>query len=557
MTQHDVRLSRRARSRASPVSSSASISTSGALAQSGAAQAFRPEGGAVRLRAQRLPSGRLPTTPSPCWCKHIEFGQGPFTGLATLVAEEMDADWSKMRAEHAPSNPRVLQEPRVRRAGHRRLDRHRQLLRPDAQGRRRRARHAGSGREPGLERSRGRDHDRARRAAPRGSGKTGRFGEFAEAASRLPVPENPTLKDPSQFRLIGREGAVHKLDTPDKTNGKAQFTIDIHEPGHADRRGGASAALRRQGRSFDAAEALAVPGVVDVKQISSGVAVYAQGTWPAIKGREKLRVTWDESGAEKRGTAQLVEEYRALARTPGAVAGSHGDAEAALARAGKVIEAEYCLPLSRPCADGAARRLPALGRRAGAGALRQPVPDHRAGDDRRGARHSGRARRAGDDAGRRQLRTPRAGFDASLGGTRRGRQGDRSGTPGEAAMDSRGRHPRRLLSRHVPAPAARRRAGRQDRGLDQHRRRPVHHEGHHAGRHDGEGRNRRDLGRRFEGNPLRYRGFPLRSAHHRRAACRCCGGARSATPTPATPSNASSTNCCRPRARIRSPDASR
>eukprot|EP01041_Mallomonas_annulata_P018570 gene18571-37554_t len=84
--------------------------------------------------------------------------------------------------------------------------------------------------------------------------------------------------------------------------------------------------------SFDATEALKIKGVVDVKQIGSGVAVYGQGMWPAIKGREALKVVWDESGAETRGSAELIAEYRALARTPGTVAGNHGDAQAVLAR---------------------------------------------------------------------------------------------------------------------------------------------------------------------------------------------------------------------------------
>jgi isoquinoline 1-oxidoreductase subunit beta len=140
------------------------------------------------------------------------------------------------------------------------------------------------------------------------------------------------------------EGVVKKLDVPGKTNGTAQFTIDIREPdmltvvvARAPRFGGKAA-------NFDAAAALAVKGVIDVKQISSGVAVYAKGMWPAIKGREKLSITWDESAAEKRGTEQIVEHYRELASTRGAVAATHGDAEAALARGGRVIEAEYVFP---------------------------------------------------------------------------------------------------------------------------------------------------------------------------------------------------------------------
>ena len=96
--------------------------------------------------------------------------------------------------------------------------------------------------------------------------------------------------------------------------------------------------------SFDDKATRAVPGVVDVKQISSGVAVYANGFWPARKGREALRVSWDDTGAERRSSDQLVAEYRALARRPGDLASAHGDAEAALARAERVVEAEFVFP---------------------------------------------------------------------------------------------------------------------------------------------------------------------------------------------------------------------
>src|SRR4030095_2914136 len=176
------------------------------------------------------------------------------------------------------------------------------------------------------------------------SGRQGRFGEFAEATARLPVPNDPPLKDPSTFRLIGRDHAVSRLDSAAKSNGTAQFTIDIRESGmltvlvERPPRFGAKVA------SFDDKDTRAVPGVVDVKQISSGVAVYANGFWPARKGREALRVTWDDAGTERRSSDQLVAEYRALARRPGDLVNAHGDAEAALARAERVIESEFVFP---------------------------------------------------------------------------------------------------------------------------------------------------------------------------------------------------------------------
>jgi len=276
--------------------------------------------------------------------KHIEFGQGPLTGLSTLVAEELDADWSQMRAEHAPSNTKLYKNLAFGAQGTGGstaiANSYMQMRKAGAVARAVLVQAAANAwKVPAAQITIERGVLRHR-----GSGRSGRFGQFAAAAARLPVPADAPLKDPSAFRLIGREGAVKKLDVPGKTNGTAKFTMDILEAdlltvvvAHPPRFGAKLA-------SFDATATRAVTGVVDVKPIGSGVAVYAKGTWPAIKGREKLKIVWDESTAEKRGTAQLIAEYRALARKSGAVAGSHGNVEAALANADKVIEAEFVFP---------------------------------------------------------------------------------------------------------------------------------------------------------------------------------------------------------------------
>ena len=315
----------------------------GAKAQSGAAQVFTPDAGAAAFAPNAFVRIGADDTVTVL-IKHIEFGQGPFTGLATLVAEELDADWSKVRAEHAPSNPELYKNlafgvqgtggssaiansyEQMRKAG---ATARAMLVEAAAQ----------AWRVPAGEITVERGVLRHAR-----SGRRGRFGQFAQAAAQLPVPENVPLKDPARFRLIGREGAVRKLDSASKANGTAQFTIDIREPNML------TVVVARPPRfggkvvSFEAGDALAVRGVVDVKEIPSGVAVYAEGMWPALKGREKLRVTWDEASAEKRSSDQLIEEYRDLSRKPGTVAGRHGDAEAALAREERVIEAEYVFP---------------------------------------------------------------------------------------------------------------------------------------------------------------------------------------------------------------------
>jgi len=341
MTAHDPKLSRRSLLAGAGALVIGFHLPRAARAQSGAGAAYRPGGNATFA-----PNAFIRVAPDSTvtvLVKHIEFGQGPFTGLATLAAEEMDAAWSQMRAEHSPADVKLyanllfgVQGTGGSTAMANSWD---QMRKAGAAARVMLVQAAASAwKVPAGEIT------ISDGVISHASGKKGSFGEFAEAAAKLPVPENPPLKPASAYKLIGKEGAVKRLDSADKARGKAQFTIDIHAPNmltvvvaRPPRFGGKVA-------SFDATDALKVKGVVDVKQIGSGVAVYANGMWPALKGREALKVTWDESEAEKRGSTELIAEYRKLAREPGTVAGSHGDAEMALAKADKVIEAEFVFP---------------------------------------------------------------------------------------------------------------------------------------------------------------------------------------------------------------------
>jgi isoquinoline 1-oxidoreductase subunit beta len=344
MTHHDMRISRRATLAGMAGLVIGVCLPTAVFAQSGAARAFRGGGAAAPFAPNafvRVASDDTVTV----LIKHIEFGQGPFTGLATLVAEEMDADWSKVRAEHAPSNVDLYKNLAFGAQGTGGstaiANSYEQMRKAGATARAMLvAAAAAAWRVPAGEIT------VERGVLRHASGREGRFGEFAEAAARLAVPADVPLKDPSAFRLIGREGAVHRLDSASKANGRAQFTIDIREPGmltvlvaRPPRFGGKVA-------SFDATATRSVAGVVDVKQIPTGVAVYAQGFWPASKGRDLLRVTWDESAAERRSSAQIVEEYRTHHR--GGIR----------------------VPVPCACPRGAARRLPSMGWRACAGAAR-------------------------------------------------------------------------------------------------------------------------------------------------------------------------------------------
>jgi isoquinoline 1-oxidoreductase subunit beta len=343
MTHHDARLTRRAALKGFAGLLIGVHLPLPAYSQTGSARLSGADAGSTSFTPNafvRIGTDNLVTV----LIKHIEFGQGPFTGLATLVAEELDADWAQMRAEHAPSNPALYKNFLLGMQGTGGstaiANSYDQMRMVGATARAMLVQAADNlwnvrPSEIAVERG------MLRHPA---TGREGRFGQFAEAAARLPAPQDVPLKQSASFQLIGREGAVKKLDVPEKTNGKARFAIDNYAPGML------TVVVARPPRfgskvaSFDATTARSIPGVVDVKQLPTGIAVYAEGMWPALKARETLRITWDDAAAEKRSSQQMIEEYRELVRNPGLTVATRGDAEATLAKAGKVIEADFVFP---------------------------------------------------------------------------------------------------------------------------------------------------------------------------------------------------------------------
>ncbi|MEQ5841428.1 xanthine dehydrogenase family protein molybdopterin-binding subunit [Paraburkholderia acidicola] len=275
--------------------------------------------------------------------KHVEMGQGAYTGLATILAEELDANWQDVRVESAPADAKryanlafgTIQGTggssamanswmQMREAG----AKARAMLVSAA---------AAQWQVPATELTTrdGSVHHTA-------SNRTATYGSLASAAARLPVPDKVTLKSPQDFRLIGQQ--LPRVDVPPKTNGTAQFTLDVTFPGML------IALLQRPPlfgatvKSFDASAAKAVPGVVSVVQVPGGVAVVAKGFWAAKQGRDALKVEWDDAKAEKRSSDTIMSEYRQLAEKPGASANKVGDATQALAGAAKKISATYSFP---------------------------------------------------------------------------------------------------------------------------------------------------------------------------------------------------------------------
>ena len=279
-------------------------------------------------------------------CKHLEAGQGVWTGLPAIVAEELDASWDQMRVESAPAQ--VPMYGNLAMGGKIQLTGGSTAVANSWQ----QLRQAGATARAMLVAAAAKAW-----AVPvseikvsqgvvshTGAGRKATFGELAGSAAKEPVPTQVSLKDPAAFSIVGNE-KLPRLDARAKSTGKQQFAIDVMLPGMM------TALVMRPPRfggkvsSFDASKAKAVPGVIDVVQIPRGVAVVGRDMWSAKKGREALSVTWDESGAEKRGTTQLMKEYHALSRSKESVTVTQrGDVEAALAHAVKRVEGEFEFP---------------------------------------------------------------------------------------------------------------------------------------------------------------------------------------------------------------------
>ena len=277
--------------------------------------------------------------------KHLEMGQGTYTGLPTLVAEELDADWAQIRAEGAPADARQYNNlfwgPAQGTGGSTAMPNSYEQMRKAGAAARAMlvAAAAEKWKVPASEIrvSKGIVFSKNRKAS---------FGELAADAARQPVPADVALKDPKDFVYIGKP--ARRTDARAKSNGSAQFTQDVKLPGmltavvlHPPRFG---AKLK----SFDAAGAKAVKGVQEVvafsTPVSDGVAVLAKDYWTAKKGRDALTAEWDESGAFRLGSSEIMTQYKALAATPGTPARREGDADKALAGAAKTLEAAYEFP---------------------------------------------------------------------------------------------------------------------------------------------------------------------------------------------------------------------
>jgi len=270
---------------------------------------------------------------------HSEMGQGVWTTLPMLIAEELDADWSTIRVEHAPAAPVYahtafgMQMTGGSSSTWSEFDRYRQagaiardlLVRAAAQ-------------RFGVRPSRCRTEN----GEVICGNKRARYGALADAAAKLPAPKSVKLKDPKDWKIIGK--TMRRLDTPEKITGRAQFGMDVQFPGLLTAVVARSPVFGGTVRSFDASAARSVPGVRNVVQVPSGVAVVADHFWAAKSGRDALKIDWDLGPNAGNDSVALLKEFRRLASTPGTVAVQKGDTAAGIVNAAKTIEAEYAVP---------------------------------------------------------------------------------------------------------------------------------------------------------------------------------------------------------------------
>lgn len=273
--------------------------------------------------------------------KHAELGQGSYTGLATIAAEEMDADWGQVVSEAAPANKalysNLLFGAQITGGSTGIANSYTQMREAGAS-----ARHmlvsaaAQKWQVPASEIT------VSKGVVSHISGRSANFGDLAEAAATQDVPENVSLKDPNNFTLIGAELLSRK--DMGKTDGSAIFTQDIKLPGmltalvaHAPRFGA-------KVKSFSDGKAKAVKGVVNVVQIPTGIAVIADTFWNAKKGRDALQIEWDLSTAMSDSSDDQMRRYIEVAKDPGVSANAHGDLAVGFNAATQIIEAEYEYP---------------------------------------------------------------------------------------------------------------------------------------------------------------------------------------------------------------------
>jgi isoquinoline 1-oxidoreductase beta subunit len=273
--------------------------------------------------------------------KHLDMGQGVSTGLTSLVAEELDASWEQMHWEFAPADSsrynNLFWGPTQGTGGSSSIANSWMQLREAGAAARAMlvAAAAAEWKVPAEE-------IRVSNGIISHGKRSSSFGALVAKAALLPVPQKPAVKDPKDFQLIGK--TIPRKDSNEKTSGKAIYTQDIQLPGMLTALVAYPPQIFGKVKKVDAAKAKASPGVVAVVEFPRGVAVVAGNFWAAKKARELLKIEWDLSACETRGSDELFKACHEAASKPGISVKNAGDAVATLAKAEQAIDAKYELP---------------------------------------------------------------------------------------------------------------------------------------------------------------------------------------------------------------------
>jgi isoquinoline 1-oxidoreductase subunit beta len=271
---------------------------------------------------------------------HSEMGQGVYTSLPMLLAEELDADWNNISYESAPVDPKYNHPvfgmqmtggstsvasgfDQYRKAG---AAARAMLLAAAAQR---------WNADPSTLRTQS-------GTVLDGNNRKLTYGQLAEAAAKMPPPAEAKLKDPKSFTIVGKP--EKRLDTGPKVNGKAIFGIDVQQPGMLTAVVARGRVFGAKMKSFDDSRARGMPGVRKIATVPSGVVVIADTFWQAKTARDALRVDWDEGTMSDFSTVELMRRYRETAKSLGKSVRRDGDPDAELAKAEKKIEAVYEVP---------------------------------------------------------------------------------------------------------------------------------------------------------------------------------------------------------------------
>lgn len=270
-----------------------------------------------------------------------EMGQGSFTALPMLVCEELECDWSKVKGEYASATENLDNAFGSMSTGGSRAIRESQEMLRKAGASAREMLLAAAAQKWGVPRSELKAENSVITHIP--TGRTMSYGDIAEAASKLPPPIEVRLKDPSEWKLVGKAQA--RFDIADKVMGKPVYGIDVRIPGMLHATIAQCPVFGGKLKSYDEAKIKTMPGVRRVVPMGDAVAVVGDSYWQVRQALAALPITWDEGANAKLDDAAIHEMLRGgLAAAEAAVAANEGDIKAALAKAVKVVEAEYYAP---------------------------------------------------------------------------------------------------------------------------------------------------------------------------------------------------------------------